>query len=277
MLHDIHLDRVSDVAQRFPGRGREDGRYYARDFTLAELRTLSLRERVGDDGAPVFSGRYPSGATPMSIPTLAEELDFIAGLNRSTGRLAGIYPEIKRPAWHRAEGTDASSLVLDTLARAGWDRHPDRVWLQCFDLNENIRLKNKLKAPYRIVQLIGDDAWGESETVYADLLAPGGLTQLKGVADGIGPWLPQLYKLAPDATVMATHLVEEAHALGLRVHPYTLRADALPEGFENLQDVARWLVSIGCDGVFTDFPDQVVAAFDALGLAPAGDPAPDGG
>ena len=66
VLHDIHLDRVSDVAQRFPGRGREDGRYYARDFTLAELRTLSLRERVGDDGAPVFSGRYPSGATPRS-------------------------------------------------------------------------------------------------------------------------------------------------------------------------------------------------------------------
>lgn len=272
VLHDIHLDRVSDVAKRYPGRGREDGRYYARDFTLSELRSLTLRERVGPNGEPVFAGRYPPGGTPLRIPTLAEELDFIAGLNRSSGRTAGIYPEIKKPAWHRAEGVDASALVVDTLARAGWDRRTDQVWLQCFDLNENIRLKKELKVQYRLVQLIGDDGWGESETVYADLLAPGGLTQLKGIVDAIGPWLPQLYRLAPDGTVMATPLVEEAHALGLSVHPYTLRADALPEGFDSLESVARWLVTLGCDGIFTDFPDRTVAVFDALGLAPAGDP-----
>ncbi len=272
VLHDIHLDRVSDVASRYPGRGREDGRYYARDFTLEELRTLTLRERVGADGTPVFPHRSPGGGTPLRIPTLAEELDFIDGLYRSSGRTAGIYPEIKKPAWHRAEGVDASALVLETLARGGWDRRTDHVWLQCFDLNENIRLKKELKAPYRLVQLIGDDEWGESDTVYTDLLAPGGLTQLKGIADGIGPWLPQLYALAPDGTVMASHLIEEAHALGLRVHPYTLRADALPEGFDSMESVARWLVALECDGIFTDFPDRTVAVFDALALAPAGDP-----
>ncbi|MDH5620361.1 MAG: glycerophosphodiester phosphodiesterase family protein, partial [Gammaproteobacteria bacterium] len=28
VVHDIHLDRVTDVAARFPGRARDDGRYY---------------------------------------------------------------------------------------------------------------------------------------------------------------------------------------------------------------------------------------------------------
>ncbi|MES2506782.1 MAG: glycerophosphodiester phosphodiesterase family protein, partial [Verrucomicrobiota bacterium] len=40
VLHDIHVDTISDVATRFPGRQREDGRFYALDFTLAELKQL---------------------------------------------------------------------------------------------------------------------------------------------------------------------------------------------------------------------------------------------
>ncbi len=34
VLHDLYLDNVSDVATRFPGRQRDDGRHYAIDFTL---------------------------------------------------------------------------------------------------------------------------------------------------------------------------------------------------------------------------------------------------
>jgi glycerophosphoryl diester phosphodiesterase len=45
ILHDIHVDTISDVASRFPGRQREDGRFYALDFTLAELKQLRVTER----------------------------------------------------------------------------------------------------------------------------------------------------------------------------------------------------------------------------------------
>jgi cytochrome c biogenesis factor len=38
VLHDHYLDRVTDVAERFPQRARKDGRFYAIDFTLAEIR-----------------------------------------------------------------------------------------------------------------------------------------------------------------------------------------------------------------------------------------------
>ena len=46
VLHDVHLDTVTDVAQVFPGRKRGDGRYYAIDFTLEEIQRLRVTERV---------------------------------------------------------------------------------------------------------------------------------------------------------------------------------------------------------------------------------------
>src|SRR5262245_10445554 len=36
VLHDIHLETVTNVAKTFPQRARPDGRYYAIDFTLSE-------------------------------------------------------------------------------------------------------------------------------------------------------------------------------------------------------------------------------------------------
>ena len=56
VLHDIHIDTVSDVAKRFPDRRRADGRYYALDFTVAELKQLAVSERFDPKtGAAVFA------------------------------------------------------------------------------------------------------------------------------------------------------------------------------------------------------------------------------
>ena len=44
VLHDHYLDRVTNVAEVFPDRARKDGRYYAIDFTLAEIKQLSVTE-----------------------------------------------------------------------------------------------------------------------------------------------------------------------------------------------------------------------------------------
>ena len=57
VLHDIHLDRVTDVAAQFPNRARADGRFYVRDFDFAEIRTLKVTERLDDEGQPVYPGR----------------------------------------------------------------------------------------------------------------------------------------------------------------------------------------------------------------------------
>jgi glycerophosphoryl diester phosphodiesterase len=43
VCHDITLETKTDVARVFPERKRPDGRYYAVDFSWAELRTLRVR------------------------------------------------------------------------------------------------------------------------------------------------------------------------------------------------------------------------------------------
>jgi glycerophosphoryl diester phosphodiesterase len=91
VIHDIHLDRVTNVASVYPDRHRDDGRYYARDFDLAEIKALGAGARRGDDGeTATFPNRYPLSFGPFRIPTLREEIKFIQGLNRATGRVAGI-------------------------------------------------------------------------------------------------------------------------------------------------------------------------------------------
>ena len=57
-----------------------------------------------------------------------------------------------------------------------------------------------------------------------------------------------------------TSLVDDAHAAGLEVHPYTFRADDLPEYTNDFDSLLRLFVEqIGIDGMFTDFPDKAVA------------------
>ena len=63
---------------------------------------------------------------------------------------------------------------------------------------------------------------------------------------------------------VATGLVSAAHAQGLAVHPYTFRADQLPPGFASFADLVSFFVQeLRIDGLFTDFPDQVIE----MGLA----------
>ena len=67
VLHDIHLDRVTDVATRFPGRARDDGRYYVRDFDLAEIRALAVTERLDDARSKMMSCEPSSRMRSMRV------------------------------------------------------------------------------------------------------------------------------------------------------------------------------------------------------------------
>ena len=84
----------------FPDRQRADGRHYAIDFTLEEIRSLRVQERLETTAARCFRGAFPAPAGFSGVPTLDEEIELIQGLNRSTGREAGLYIEPKSPAWH---------------------------------------------------------------------------------------------------------------------------------------------------------------------------------
>lgn len=257
VLHDLWLEGVTDVALVFPGRSRPDGHYYAIDFTLQELRRLSVSERRNADGSPRWPGRFAASGLRMGIPTLAEEIAFIQALNRSTGRAAGLYPELKAPAFHRAEGHDLARAVLEVLAAAGYSRRSDPVWLQSFDPAELKRVRNELKSDLKLVQLIADDAWAEAATDYAAMRSAAGIASIAEYADAIGAWIPHL--LRPDGDgrrAVSTGLAELAHAAGLAVHAYTFRADELPPEVPDADAMHRLLFAVaGVDGLFSDQPD----------------------
>ena len=258
VMHDVRLDSVTNVADLFPGRQREDGRFYARDFDLAEIRELTAWERMRPDGSAVYPERYPARTGYYRIHTFREELQLVDRLNKATGRIAGIYPEIKRPEWHQQQGVDISPLVLEEIKEFGGADNPDLVYVQCFDAAEVRRIREELGCPWNLVQLIAENSWLESSTDYDALLTPEGLAEIAELVDGIGPHIGQLYQMG-DSGLQSSGLVERAHELGMVVHPYTFRSDDFPDQFESFEALVRSCVSLlKVDGLFTDFPDQVI-------------------
>jgi len=262
VLHDIYLESTTNVAQQFPGRGRDDGRFYAIDFDLTELKTLSVHERVDANKSPVFDGRFPVVDLQLRIPTLSEEIMLIEGLNKSRGMSTGYYIEMKAPAFHAAAGLDIARATIDVLEAAGLHRESAAVFFQCFDPETLRYLKHDLDTPLPLIQLMGDNSWEEPPGVDFDFMGTEqGLDEVATYADGIGPWIPQLFKVDG---LTPSQLVGAAHARGLLVHAYTLRADSLESGFEDFAALHHGVfLDAGIDGVFSDFPDITRRFIDA--------------
>jgi glycerophosphoryl diester phosphodiesterase len=254
VLHDIHLETVTDVEQLFPSRKREDGRYYVLDFTLAELKTLNIHERQNTLGKQVFPNRYQGKGT-FQITTFEEQIKMIQQLNRQFNKNTGFYPEIKSPAWHREQGVDISQLVMAVLRKHELDDADKAIYVQCFDFAETQRLRNDLNAKVKLIQLIAENDWLESPTDYNALKTPAGLKAIAKVAQGIGPWIPQLIDLS---TMRPTAFAKQAQAAGLKVHPFTFRKDELPDNVNQEQVLQMLFEAVKVDGLFTDFTDIVV-------------------
>lgn len=264
VLHDIYLDNTTDVANCFPGRARDDGRYYALDFDLDEIRQLHVHERtdINDNGETVisFPERFPHEISLFKVPTLAEEIELISGLDRSRGRATGLYVEFKAPNWHQDQGHDLVAAVMAVLKEKGYDKSGDRVFLQCFDDKTLRYLRHEFKTRLPLIQLIGENSWSEDGNVdYDHLKTSDGLAEIASYADGIGPWIEQIYLgMNAAAEPILSELASQAHAHNLLVHPYTFRSDQLPEGIDSFDRLlAIFVEQVKVDGLFTDFPDRV--------------------
>ncbi|SFU03606.1 glycerophosphoryl diester phosphodiesterase [Kosakonia arachidis] len=277
VLHDHYLDRVTDVAERFPQRARKDGRFYAIDFTLDEIRSLKFTEGFDvENGKKVqlFPGRFPMGKSEFRIHTFAEEIEFVQGLNHSTGKNVGIYPEIKAPWFHHQEGKDIAAKTLEVLKKYGYTSKKDKVYLQCFDADELKRIKHELEPKMgmdlNLVQLIAYTKWHETQQKQSEgkwvnynydwMLQPGAMRQIAQYADGIGPDYHMLVaKGSTPGNVKLTQMVKEAHENHLQVHPFTVRADQLPPYASDVNQLYNVLYKqADVDGLFTDFPDKAV-------------------
>lgn len=255
VLHDIHLEKSTNVETVFPERKRADGRYYVIDFMLSELRQLSIHERQNAQQKPVFPNRY-RGKAHYSITTFDEHVELIRELNRQFARNTGWYPEIKSPEWHLIEGKDIAQVFASKLTHLKMNKLKTKIFVQSFEPKSLQRLRNEfaLKAP--LIQLIADNSWSESSTDYDYLQTESGLKRILEYADGIGPWLPQVINIDTPADAQYSKkepdLVARAKALGLLVHPYTLRMDVTNQANLDTRALFNKLVALGVDGVFTD-------------------------
>ena len=265
--HENEISETTDVADHpeFADRrttktidGKQLAGWFTEDFTLAELETLRAKERLPllrPDNAG-YDGRYP-------IPTLAE----IIALAKRRG--VGIYPETKHPSYFARIGHPTDVRLVAELHAAGWDGPGAPVFIQSFEV-ENLRRIHAMTR-LRLIQLVaGDGAPADGAAPsYAAMLTPAGLARIAAYAWGIGPDKAQLWSGgAPTA------LVADAHRAGLRVHPWTYRAENgfLPRAFKRgidprgHGDVAGEIAAAlaqGIDGFFTDYPLIGVATRDA--------------
>jgi len=250
VLHDIHLAATTNVEAIYPNRKRNDGRYYVIDFTLDELRQLSIHERQNQSNVLVYPNRY-RGTAHFSITTFDEQIELIQELNRRFNRDTGWYPEIKSPEWHLSEGKDITKVLIDKLNQHQLNTASTKMFVQSFDPVSLQRLKNDLGAKIALIQLIAENAWNTSSADYTVMQTRAGMQQVSLYADGIAPWLPQLIALNTTYQ-LNTDLLKNAKEAGLVIHPYTLREDVLYEAGLSIEKLYEGLVLAKVDGVFTD-------------------------
>lgn len=230
--------------------------WFAEDFTLAELKTLRTRERLPElrPGSASFDLRE-------AIPTFQEVIDLAKAESRRVGRAIGIYPEMKHPAFLASQGLPIEARLADALKANALDSRTAPVFVQCFEA-EPLKAFAKLSKARR-VQLVGGDA--------PQMVSAEGLKAIAGYADGVGPDWSLVLPTVEGALGPPTPLVAQAHALGLAVHPWTVRAENryLPPRLRRGGGVAehgdadalcRELYAAGVDGLFSDFPAIAVAA-----------------
>lgn len=279
--HESLLSLTTDVAERpeFAERrrkqilrGREYVDWFSEDFTYEEIRQLRATERMAELGRAgvQFNGEY-------IIPTLQDVIDLLLEERDRTGRKIGLYPEVKQGPYFTGLGVDAARIVVETLERNGLDGPDDEVILQSFDARTLRRLNAMTDLP--LVQLLGSD----DPVAIAAETSSAALAEIATYADGIGvPKYSYVIPRPPEELPAdpASILVEKAHAVGLIVHVYTLRAENkyLAPAFRSGEDPAKHgnlggeiklMLDAGVDGFFTDFPDVGRAICEQRGVTSA--------
>lgn len=284
--HDNQLDLTTDVADHpeFADRHcqrRVDGQlvsgWFSEDFTLAELKTLRAVERI-----PQLRPANRRFDRMFDIPTFAEVIALAKGLSQASGRPIGLYPETKHPSHFAALGLSMEAPLVAALHGAGYRSAADPVFIQSFEVGNLRQLRGM--TDLKLVQLLAEsgqpfDVVTAGGTLdYEQMATAAGLTAIAGYADGVGPQKSH-FILAADAEgrldpARASGFIDEAHAVGLLVHPYTFRAENhfLPpalrgsstEGLGDLVAELRLFLALGIDGFFCDQPDLGRRAIDLI-------------
>lgn len=250
--HENEIGGTTDVGDRFPDRKRTktvDGQsmtgWFTEDFTLAEVKTMRARERLAFRSHD-YDGQF-------QIATFDEVIALAQRLGKARGHPVGVYPETKHPTYFRDLHLPLEEKLLASLQAHGWNRRDAPVFIQSFE-QENLRGLRK-QTRVRLIQLVSAAAMLEGD----------GLRKIATYADGIGPEKRLVVPVNADGSLgTPTDLVTRAHAAGLLVHVWTIRAEKefLPAGYHGRPEAEfEQFRQLGVDGVFTDFPDLATRSY----------------
>ncbi|MES2992590.1 MAG: glycerophosphodiester phosphodiesterase family protein [Pseudomonadota bacterium] len=249
-MHDATLLRTTNVAELFAPRGDGgQGGYRVADFTLAEIRTLTVKPTT--TGAATHPGFTPASPEPR-VPTFDEVIAFTKAQRAATGRTIGLYPEAKQ--------VDAAmeDRLLASLQREKLTRAADRVFIQSFSDATVKSLEAKQRALGMSLPLV---QLGHAITLpdgSAMMAVPGGrMLSLKDVAayaSGVG------VAITNAKYPLTKHWIDQAHDAGLKVHGWTFaKADPVVAAEEY-----RSFLDMGLDGLFSNYSDLAVKARNAF-------------
>lgn len=265
--HENEISETTDVASHAEFAHRQttkiiDGEsitgWFTEDFTLAEVKTLRAKERIGQLR---FQNTAYDGL--LEIPTLQEIIDLAKLKSAEINRAIGIYPETKHPTYFQSIGLALETPLLTTLAANGYQGANAPVFIQSFEVSNLQDLSTKTDLP--LVQLVNntgkpyDFVVSGDERTYADLVTASGLEEIAKYAQAVGIHKNLLVPRDSNGKLRSpTSLVIDAHVAGLLVHVWTFRNEDyfLPLDFQgNPQGEYELFFSLGVDGVFSDYPD----------------------
>ncbi|WP_341528341.1 glycerophosphodiester phosphodiesterase [Nostoc sp. UHCC 0302] len=274
--HENEISETTDVASHAEFTNRRtnkiiDGEskigWFTEDFTLAEIKTLKAKERIPQlrPQNTIYDGKF-------TIPTLQEIIDLAQMKSAEIGRIIGIYPETKCPTYFKSIGLSLEEPLLATLAANGYQGANAPIFIQSFEVSNLQYLSTK--TDLTLVQLLNasgkpyDFFISGDERTYTDLITASGLEEIAKYAQAVG--IHKNLLLPKDSTnklLSPTSLVTDAHAVGLLVHVWTFRNEDffLPLDFQsNPQGEYELFLNLNIDGVFSDYPDTILAVRDRL-------------
>ena len=147
------------------------------------------------------------------------------------------YTRKLKPEFHEKNGKNSKRIIYQLIKEYGYENSPDLIYIQSFHPG-SLQFIKSLKSNIPLIQLIGENDWGDSSTDFDQLKTTIGLKNINEYASGIGIWLKHIDK---DNTI-----VNRAKNLGFWFMPILIA--------RNHQKNNEILRRNGLDGIFTDIP-----------------------
>jgi len=258
-MHDLLLDQTTDVADHPEFADKKTTKvvsgvswtgFFASDFTLAEIRTLRLRQRLSDTRTKLYDDL-------LQIPTFEEIAGLVHTWYANTSRLVGMYPELKHPSYHHDLGFDMEDMLLSSLRTLGFLTtnapndlsHVVPVVVQCFNASALRYLRPLTDLPL-VMLLAGDVEVAMSEEALDDYAT---------FANALGPPVEFFTNQTGGNLTAARQLVHAAHSRSLSLHPWQIRLEPRYVDPPFHGDARLWTsylyCCVGLDGLFTEAPD----------------------